>query len=91
MVLEGYYGASDDDSALHTLYHSIDCGVIIGSADSHSNGRRTRYQLSPTGVSLAFFTNAKISSHSPGPGNQITLMKTPMQQILILTDSCCRK
>lgn len=38
MVLEGYYGDSDDDSAVNTLLHAIDMGMMIDSADAYGNG-----------------------------------------------------
>lgn len=38
MVLEGYYGASDDRSAVETLAHAIDMGMMIDSADAYGNG-----------------------------------------------------
>jgi aryl-alcohol dehydrogenase-like predicted oxidoreductase len=38
MVLEGYYGNSDDDSAVKTLLHAIDSGMMIDSADAYGNG-----------------------------------------------------
>lgn len=38
MVLEGYYGESDDDSAIHTLVHAIDSGMMIDTADAYGNG-----------------------------------------------------
>lgn len=38
MVLEGYYGESDDDSAVDTLLHAIDAGMMIDSADAYGGG-----------------------------------------------------
>ena len=38
MVLEGYYGNSDDDSAVQTLVHAIDLGMMIDSADAYGSG-----------------------------------------------------
>jgi aryl-alcohol dehydrogenase-like predicted oxidoreductase len=38
MVLEGYYGASDDDIAVKTLVHAIDSGMMIDSADAYGGG-----------------------------------------------------
>ena len=38
MVLEGYYGKSDDESAITTLLHAIDSGMMIDSADAYGNG-----------------------------------------------------
>ena len=38
MVLEGYYGASDDDQAVQTLQHAIDLGMMIDTADGYGNG-----------------------------------------------------
>jgi aryl-alcohol dehydrogenase-like predicted oxidoreductase len=38
MVLEGYYGASDDDEAVKTLLHAIDAGMMIDSADAYGGG-----------------------------------------------------
>ena len=38
MVLEGYYGESEDDSAVNTLCHAIDQGMMIDSADAYGNG-----------------------------------------------------
>jgi aryl-alcohol dehydrogenase-like predicted oxidoreductase len=38
MVLEGYYGGSDDDEAVHTLQHAIDLGMMIDTADAYGNG-----------------------------------------------------
>ena len=39
MVLEGYYGASDDDEAIRTIQRALDAGVtMIDSADAYGNG-----------------------------------------------------
>ncbi|MDJ0945586.1 MAG: aldo/keto reductase [Kiloniellales bacterium] len=38
MVLEGYYGGSDDDAAVETLRHAIDLGMMIDTADAYGNG-----------------------------------------------------
>ncbi len=38
MVLEGYYGASDDEAAIKTLQHAIDLGMMIDTADAYGNG-----------------------------------------------------
>ncbi len=38
MVLEGYYGASDDEAAVKTLQHAIDLGMMIDTADAYGNG-----------------------------------------------------
>ncbi|ERN42654.1 putative oxidoreductase [Rubidibacter lacunae KORDI 51-2] len=38
MVLEGYYGASDDESAVRTLVQAIDRGMMIDSADAYGAG-----------------------------------------------------
>lgn len=39
MVLEGYYGASDDAAAIATLQHAIDVGAnMIDTADAYGNG-----------------------------------------------------
>lgn len=38
MVLEGYYGGSDDDQAVQTLRHAIDLGMMIDTADGYGNG-----------------------------------------------------
>ncbi len=42
MVLEGYYGASDDEDAVSTLCHAIDSGMMIDSADAYGNGHNER-------------------------------------------------
>jgi aryl-alcohol dehydrogenase-like predicted oxidoreductase len=39
MVLEGYYGASDDNRAVKTIRHALDAGLtMIDSADAYGNG-----------------------------------------------------
>ena len=38
MVLEGLYGASDDDVAVGTLTHAIEMGMMIDSADAYGAG-----------------------------------------------------
>ena len=38
MVLEGYYGESNDDEAVKTLLHAIDEGMMIDSADAYGGG-----------------------------------------------------
>lgn len=39
MVLEGYYGASDDDQAIATIHRALDAGIdMIDSADAYGNG-----------------------------------------------------
>ncbi len=36
MVLEGYYGASDDEQALDTIHRALDAGLsMIDSADAY--------------------------------------------------------
>jgi aryl-alcohol dehydrogenase-like predicted oxidoreductase len=43
MVLEGYYGASDDDDAVRTLQRALDAGMtMIDSADAYGNGHNER-------------------------------------------------
>lgn len=39
MVLEGYYGSSDDNAALKVIHQALDCGVtMLDSADAYGNG-----------------------------------------------------
>jgi aryl-alcohol dehydrogenase-like predicted oxidoreductase len=38
MVLEGYYGKSEDDPAVETLRHAMDAGMMIDSADAYGKG-----------------------------------------------------
>ena len=39
MVLEGYYGASDDSEAAQTIRHALDLGItMIDTADAYGNG-----------------------------------------------------
>ena len=38
MVLEGYYGESDDAAAVKTLVHAIDQGMMIDTADFYGGG-----------------------------------------------------
>ncbi len=39
MVLEGYYGATDESAAVDTLHHALDIGVnFIDTADAYGNG-----------------------------------------------------
>jgi aryl-alcohol dehydrogenase-like predicted oxidoreductase len=39
MVLEGYYGASDDDQAIKTIHRALETGMtMIDSADAYGNG-----------------------------------------------------
>ena len=38
MVLEGYYGASDDDAAVRTLQRAVELGMMIDSADAYGGG-----------------------------------------------------
>ncbi len=42
MVLEGYYGASDDTDAVGTLGHAMDAGMMIDTADAYGNGHNER-------------------------------------------------
>jgi aryl-alcohol dehydrogenase-like predicted oxidoreductase len=43
MVLEGYYGASDDDQAIRTVHRALDVGAtMIDSADAYGNGHNER-------------------------------------------------
>ena len=39
MVLEGYYGSSDDKTAVRTICHAIEQGMMIDTADAYGNGR----------------------------------------------------
>ena len=38
MVLEGFYGASNDSAAVDTLAHAIEMGMMIDSADAYGGG-----------------------------------------------------
>jgi aryl-alcohol dehydrogenase-like predicted oxidoreductase len=38
MVLEGYYGTTDERSALDTLNHAFDTGMMIDTADAYGGG-----------------------------------------------------
>ena len=38
MVLEGYYGESDDAQAIKTLAHAIEQGMMIDTADAYGGG-----------------------------------------------------
>jgi aryl-alcohol dehydrogenase-like predicted oxidoreductase len=43
MVLEGYYGASNDDEAVGTIQRALDVGMsMIDSADAYGNGHNER-------------------------------------------------
>lgn len=43
MVLEGYYGASDDDRAVETIHRALDSGMtMIDSADAYGSGHNER-------------------------------------------------
>ena len=43
MVLEGYYGASDDVEAVGTIHRALDAGMtMIDSADAYGNGHNER-------------------------------------------------
>lgn len=39
MVLEGYYGAADEEAAVRTVHHALDVGVtFLDTADAYGNG-----------------------------------------------------
>lgn len=39
MVLEGYYGSSDDNAALKVIHQALECGVtMLDTADAYGNG-----------------------------------------------------
>lgn len=38
MVLEGYYGSSEDARGVETIRHAMDVGMMIDSADAYGNG-----------------------------------------------------
>ena len=38
MVLEGYYGASDDKASIETLIHAIEQNMMIDTADAYGAG-----------------------------------------------------
>ncbi len=42
MVLEGYYGHSDDSQAVETIRHAVDAGMMIDSADAYGGGHNER-------------------------------------------------
>ena len=42
MVLEGYYGASDDAAAVATLVHAMQAGMLIDTADAYGDGHNER-------------------------------------------------
>jgi aryl-alcohol dehydrogenase-like predicted oxidoreductase len=43
MVLEGYYGASDDEQAIATIHRALDVGMnMVDTADAYGNGHNER-------------------------------------------------
>jgi aryl-alcohol dehydrogenase-like predicted oxidoreductase len=42
MVLEGYYGHSDDSQAENTIRHAVEAGMMIDSADAYGGGHNER-------------------------------------------------
>ncbi len=43
MVLEGYYGASDDAAGVRTIHHTLDLGMtLIDTADAYGDGHNER-------------------------------------------------
>ena len=40
MVLEGYYGESNDDQAVKTIRYAVDTGMMIDTADAYGAGKR---------------------------------------------------
>jgi aryl-alcohol dehydrogenase-like predicted oxidoreductase len=42
MVLEGYYGTSDDEQAIETIRHAVEAGMMIDSADAYGGGHNER-------------------------------------------------
>ena len=42
MVLEGYYGHSDDNQAIKTIRHAAEAGMMIDSADAYGGGHNER-------------------------------------------------
>jgi aryl-alcohol dehydrogenase-like predicted oxidoreductase len=42
MVLEGYYGHSDDNQAVETIRHAVETGMMVDSADAYGGGHNER-------------------------------------------------
>lgn len=42
MVLEGYYGSSDDDQAVKTIRHAVESGMMLDSADAYGAGHNEK-------------------------------------------------
>jgi len=42
MVLESYYGNSDDEQAVETIRHAVEAGMMIDSADAYDGGHNER-------------------------------------------------
>lgn len=43
MVLEGYYGRSEDEQAVRTLHRAIDLRMMIDAADAYGAGHSERW------------------------------------------------
>ena len=42
MVLEGYYGQSDDNQAAKTIRRAVECGMMVDSADAYGGGHNEK-------------------------------------------------
>lgn len=59
MVLEGYYGESDDNQVIETLLHAVDAGMMIDTADAYGGGHNEsllakELNISPAQLALAW-------------------------------------
>ncbi|MGH7884846.1 MAG: aldo/keto reductase [Thermodesulfobacteriota bacterium] len=88
MVLEGYYGSSDDSSSVNTLSHAIDSGMMIDTADAYGNGHNellvakalknsTRDAFIATKFGIVFDENETATEVPTGWGFSLNINGTP--------------
>ena len=74
MVLEGYYGQSDDHVAVETLVHVIDQNMMIDSADAYGAGHNEefiRQAIKQAGKSAFVATKFGIVFEEDQSGNRL--------------------
>lgn len=101
MVLEGYYGASDDDNAVTTLVHAMESGMMIDSADAYGNGHNERLiakalkdcssdPFIATKFGIVFDEGQTATQVSTGWGFSLNINGTPEYAFKALDDSLKR-
>lgn len=101
MVLEGYYGHSDDQSGVSNLVHAIESGMMIDTADAYGNGHNEKLiakamnkasqdAFIATKFGIVFDETQSATEISTGWGFSLPINGTPEYAIKALDESLNR-